>query len=417
MKNNIYVIGANLYGCLTAAKLAKKNKNSNIVLVDSADQILNTFQSIKLKKYKINNGFHSIEIPRANALVNFLRKEIKVDLKIIPNIRKILINNFLVPEENSNNYPENLKKHFKKKSINTSDHKIFLGSLSKSMKNHYVEVSKRYAQNFFDVKHFFIPWFFPTNYTYKSNDEGDQFRKKVRSKKIKAYYVLPKNGLIEELRTPFIKYFRKIKNIKMMLNTNVGYHENQLFLFSKNFKNNFFPKDKIYLCVPPLFLLKKNEILYKKIFFNKRYLANMLIRLPATTKKIEFTEIISCHKELKELARISNYSLYKSIKNYQLIQIELILNKVNKINLKNIYRKLKNILSFFSHKEKLINFKVIDLKITRSMFYPKIEDVNKVKKYFIRNLKKLPYNINYNFFLGPVNMSKQWKFSEKFKKI
>ena len=79
-KNLIAVIGANLYGCLTAAKLSIKFPKK-MMIYDAGSKILQSFESVKLQKYQLNNGFHSIELPRAKELVNFLKNKIKVKIK------------------------------------------------------------------------------------------------------------------------------------------------------------------------------------------------------------------------------------------------------------------------------------------------------------------------------------------------
>ncbi len=114
--DSIAIIGANLYGCLTAAKLSIKFPNKKITVYDAGSKILQSFESIKLEKYFVNNGFHSIELPRAAQLVNFLKNKIKVKIKLFPNIRKQVIQNYYINEHESLvNYPKDLKNFFKKK--------------------------------------------------------------------------------------------------------------------------------------------------------------------------------------------------------------------------------------------------------------------------------------------------------------
>ena len=87
-KNLIAVIGANLYGCLTAASFSIKFPKKKIVIYDAGSKILQSFESVKLQKYQLNNGFHSIELPRAKELINFLKNKIKVKIKFFSKYKK-----------------------------------------------------------------------------------------------------------------------------------------------------------------------------------------------------------------------------------------------------------------------------------------------------------------------------------------
>ena len=51
------------------------------MIYDAGSKILQSFESVKLQKYQLNNGFQSIELPRAKELVNFLKNKIKVKIK------------------------------------------------------------------------------------------------------------------------------------------------------------------------------------------------------------------------------------------------------------------------------------------------------------------------------------------------
>jgi len=82
---------------------------------------------------------------------------------------------------------------------------------------------------------------------------------------------------------------------------------------------------------------------------------------------------------------------------------------------------LKN--SFFFELKKIFpsikkeEIKILDSKITRRVFYPDIKFIKLFKKEVNKNLKQIKNKVFYNFFLGPINMSKQWKFSEIFLKL
>ena len=68
-KKKITIIGAGLYGCLTALKIKNKYKNYNVEIIDSKNDILESLKPVRIEKIKINNGFHAIDLL---VLKNFL---------------------------------------------------------------------------------------------------------------------------------------------------------------------------------------------------------------------------------------------------------------------------------------------------------------------------------------------------------
>jgi len=254
-KNSIAIIGANLYGCLTAAKISIKFPKKKIIIYDAGSKILQSFESIKLEKYLLNNGFHAIEVPRAIELVNFLKNKIKVKIKSFSNIRKKVIENHYLNENDSLiNYPKNLRKFYKKKKIKTKFYSSFLKNISPSFKKSMFKVAKRYNTDFKNVAHFFIPWFFPKEYVFISPDEGEIFRNHVRSGKIISSFAIPASGRVESLRKNFTHFFKKKRNIHLALNTGIYAENNKLkTIDNKNKKKNDLKAEKTFVCLPPFF--------------------------------------------------------------------------------------------------------------------------------------------------------------------
>ena len=114
------------------------------------------------------------------------------------------------------NYPKKLKKFYKKKNFKSKNYSDFLLNSSEKFKKIIFKVAKRYNTNFMNVAHFFIPWFYPNEYIFLSDDEGEKFRNEVRSGVVKPYFAIPKNGKVESLRKYFKKYFKKKKNISVI---------------------------------------------------------------------------------------------------------------------------------------------------------------------------------------------------------
>ena len=113
----ILIVGGGLYGCLLAYQLSKQNK-CKILLIERAGKLLNNFNTISIGKFKLNNGFHAIEIPRCNDFVNFLTKKLHLKLVIRHKIHKLLINRFIIDSQDSFlQWPEDLTQNLRKNFI------------------------------------------------------------------------------------------------------------------------------------------------------------------------------------------------------------------------------------------------------------------------------------------------------------
>ena len=181
----IRIIGAGLYGCLLAIQLKKKfKKRIDIEILENSKNIISNYKSINLSGIKLNNGFHGIEYPRARDLIQFLKKDLNVNLIKSYNKRLICVENFLLDYCWSlSEWPTNLKKFFKSNKNET----IKDQDLKKIISNNYIHKLKnichRYSHNFSYIKNHFIPWFLPSNYKLISNDEGDKFEIKLEQKR------------------------------------------------------------------------------------------------------------------------------------------------------------------------------------------------------------------------------------------
>jgi len=115
----ITIIGAGLYGCLTAWKLKNKFKNYQINLIDSSDHILSSYDAIKIRGNLYNNGFHGLELPRAEGLYNFFQKTAGIPMIKFINEKKLLIEGNLIDYTfRLKEYPIEIKKFFVKKPNN-----------------------------------------------------------------------------------------------------------------------------------------------------------------------------------------------------------------------------------------------------------------------------------------------------------
>ena len=76
--------------------LSFKPKKYEVTIYEKSSKLLSGFDSIDIKNYRINNGFHGLEYPRNKELINFLKNKIKLNQKRILNTRKLLINREII---------------------------------------------------------------------------------------------------------------------------------------------------------------------------------------------------------------------------------------------------------------------------------------------------------------------------------
>ncbi len=418
--SRLFVVGAGLWGCLTAYKLAKKYPKKKIILIENSNKILSSYNHINLGKKNLNNGFHGIEFPRGLDLLNFLKIEFKLKFYERENERHLLIDKFLVRENFSkNNVSKGLSKFYLKNKLVAKNQNTFLKNIDKNLKNYFIKISQRYSKNFTDVSHLFIPWFFPKEYSlkneslYKTNettDEGAEYRDLVKANKIKAYYAFPKKFLFSSMRKPIYQKLKKIKNIQILFNSKIKFIKNGILLNKEkiDLKKNFEP---FYFCLSPIILLKdlypKN--LYK-LMDNPKFFVTALVKTKKDISKNNFTEIICCNKKLPELTRISKIT---NTGNGKYLLLELVLNSSNKKKLELLRKKIiKNFnLIFYGSNKNFIEIE--EIKITRKIFFPsKISRqlANNKINFFTKNNK----NIYFKTFFGPINMSKAWNYSDDY---
>lgn len=408
MKNKeITIVGAGLYGCLTALKIKNKFKKIKINLVDANDDILNSLKYLYFENYKINNGFHAIDLPRAERLYNFLKNNLKI--KFIKKKQKkfVIIDNIILDENfdiNKVNYK--IKRFFLEKNINTKNY----NTIKKNISNKLIKIlklcSKRYCSNFADVHHLFFPWFLPKQYKYiNKEDEGEIFRLKVRKELISSSYAFPKNYLFYSIKKKFKQKLEE-KKINILCNSKIIFENNNLYL-NEISKKKKIESDVVFLCNAPLYILKKSKSLIANLTQNKRFFVNLILKID---KNIDyFSEILCANKNFPELSRIS---FLKKDKSKTLLQLEIFLAEEKFCNKFFFNKRLKK---FFFHLEnfKVAKYKIVDFKITRNVFFPSKQIVDQSRKYIddIVNLHKLKIKGYYP--LLPINMAKAWLYSEK----
>lgn len=407
----ITIIGAGLYGCLTAWKLKNKFKNYQINLIDSTDHILSSYDAIKIGGNLYNNGFHGLELPRSEELYNFFQKTIKVPMVKFLNEKKLLIEGNLIDYTSSlKEYPVEIKKFFIKKPNDVIEKfEYFFDYISNDYKLILKKISSRYCENIRDSYHFLVPWFFPSDYFLKSIDEGYLFRDQVRLKIISPKYAAPKSFIFQSIQEPFLKQLRLI-GVKVLLNTKVDVEDSGIFYKHDNKKFFLTKEDKVFFCNSPINILKFiSPDTSKLLTQNSRILINVIIEVNELLGSKEFSEILCADIRFFRLSRISKIFKKKSKENTKL-QLEIFVKPDYEIT--EIYQDIENYFLNYFIKFNFKFIKILGVHSSRTVFFPENNIVhaanNKVNSWY----KNFPnYHILESF--GPINMSKAWNYSEK----
>ncbi len=119
-RKEIHIIGGGLYGCLLAYRLI--NKKYKVHIFEKSNQLVNSFDSIKLDNILLNNGFHGIDLPRSKNIFNFFKKKLKVEFNIFDIKRKIIFENNLIDyTAKTSNWPRKIRNLIKKNSKSYKD--------------------------------------------------------------------------------------------------------------------------------------------------------------------------------------------------------------------------------------------------------------------------------------------------------
>ena len=405
MSKKILIVGTGMYGCLTAYKISKKFPNYQITLIDKSDKILSGFNPININNTKINNGHHLIEVERNKGLYEFI-KSLKIALKKINTSRAIVIENTLIRENSpAKYYPNNI---FNKKNIKTltsNNYSKIYKEIPLSLKNIIKKTSLRYSKNFSETLGSFIPWFLPKEFNYKSKDEGDLYRYKIRKSNLNSSGIIPKSGLVETLRIPLYKKIKKIKNIDILLNTRVSFNSSQLKIFKKNqeIKNKY---DFVFICSSPISILKEiNFKNFKKLLVNPRNFGLSIIKLKEKSE-INFNEILIMNSKIIELSRISKIYSDKTNKKYLMEFSFANEQQITKKFEKHLYILIKSIFNLKS------NFKISKIVFSRQTFKPNNSDLIKAENLIKNNLNNKNIKVLGKINFIPRNLSKVWNYSD-----
>jgi hypothetical protein len=401
-KEKIFIIGGGLCGCLLAYMLSKKKYN--ITIFEKNKNLISSYDSVKLGKYKINNGFHGIELPRAKKIFDFFTNQLKIKFKILSIKRQILFQRSIINfKEKKNEWPKNITSNLKPGVSNYKNQTVDF-FFKKKLINLFKVNSKKFFGNINDSAKQFLPWFLPSDITHISNDEGDNFRSKIRNNTIEGKFAIPKNNLFNIIKKKFFIYL-KSKKVNIILNAEAVLEKNNIEIYIKNKRINPGKIKKIYYTLPAVFLIKYlNKKHFQKVYQYKKNFLNCLIEINEVNFKHDFSEILTLNKKIWFVNKIYslNYLKFNMTDKKKYLVAEIILDK-EKLDKKKIQSLLSEIKIIFELKNMP---KLIECRLTRSIFYLNkkwIEKSSKILKSISSN-KKIIYNSSFY----PLNMNKVW---------
>jgi len=413
---SVQIIGGGLYGCLTAYQIAKKYPDLRIDIIEAGDKLLSAFNPITLGGIKFNNGFHGVELPRAESLYNFFVNELDIEMEIRPNQRGLAIKGHLIPfEAGLADWPKELQSLFLKDlgKVTSKDDLDLL--ISKDYIKFLEKIGNRYSKSTEDVMHLLFPWFFPAGYTTNSDDEGDIFRNKVRNENLKASYGHPTRDLFDVLQAK-MKKMLKLMNVNIHFSTEVSFTGMDMnYIRSDDSHSIPYSKDSIvFYCLSSAIMLKGIDPgLFNKLLDNKRLLVNGIYKYrPKVNQKIKFfSEILVADDLCSPLSRISFPTEAITLNGKKLIQCEYFIKSGEDLN------NLKD--SSPNHINRILSLKgddkveLLDLQISRAVFFPKLEIQTNAIKIISEWVKSQAINFKMRNNFGPINMAKTWLYAKE----
>lgn len=409
-KKKINIIGSSLYALFLAYHLSK-NKNNEITVYEKSAKPLSSFDHIKIKGMKLNPGFHSFEKKRSKLLINFLKKNFGVKFLEIKKGRGLIIDRYLIDETTDyKNWPKNILRLYRltKKKVNYKINQI----LSKKEKKYCSYLIRNLGSklDYLSTMKIIYPWFFPSNYSIDTKDEGLKNLNLIRKRKFVNTYCFPKNLLFESLGRKVYKVLKK-KRVKFKFNSDIKFYKNKNLKVVLNNKNI---EGLNIVCLPLVSIISSlQNYRFKLMKFRPHELFTAVIKTQNITGLEEFTEIIISSQKLKYLRRISKINNINS-NTISYYQIEFIRNKkINNLNqqIKNYTNSLSEILSINQKFKKKIKFELEGSKFVRFVFTPSQKTLKNLILKFKKYLKTDKKLLIPRYITWPINTNKQYFYS------
>ena len=404
-RKEIHIIGGGLYGCLLAYQLL--NKKYKVHIFEKSNELVNSFDPIKIDSILLNNGFHGIDLPRSNNILNFFKKKLKVKFDIFNIKRKIIFQNSLIDyTAKTSDWPKKIRDQLK---INSKNYKNqnFDYFFKKKLISLFKKCSLKYFNNLSESKSFFLPWFLPADIKHISSDEGDKFRSLIRKKKIKGNVALPKKHLFGIIKKKMLNFLVS-QGAHVHFGTEIKIINDEVRYFSKSRELIFEKKKikKIFYCLSSAFLIKDVNIKhFKKIDKFKKFAINCVIKIKDENFDYNFSEILCLNKKIFFSNRIYplNFYGYQKKKKGNFLIVEII-SKKNFLSEENKIALVVELQKIFELKFRPF---ICDYKVSRQMYFLEKQWIDESKKILNRKIKK-SLNLSYMNNYQPLNMNKAW---------
>lgn len=418
LKKHIRIIGGGLCGCLTAYHIAVRYPGYYVELVETSDHLISAFDPISLDGHALNNGFHGIELPRADAFYSFIIDELELDFTQKVNSRLLFIKNNLVPfVAPLSEWPIDLQKEFLvKPPFESNSIEDFWSVLSEEYKGLLKVIGARYSHNVQDILGLLIPWFLPADYVLNSGDEGDLFRNNVRNNSILPMYGHPTGHVFDVLQDAMLAKLETL-GVKIHLSTSVVFNADGFeFCSLGNVENSLkVEADYTFFCASSSIIIKEiDSTIYNKLTEKPRYLYNGLLEVTNPVETTPFSEIICADAVCPAIARISapdefGYSIDHKGK---YLQVELFIQPSEDVN--KLRAELPSHISRILGLRQPNTIKLLEMKLTRFVFQPKKEDLALAEVAIASWVRNQATNLAIQYNFGPINMAKAWKKSSEF---
>lgn len=225
-KDTFHIMGGGLIGLQIIEYLSKEPSIAasigEIILYEQSESILSAWNSKIISNIKVNNGFHGIELPRAESLASYLNAiGCQEHIITVPNHRLICIKGSEIEFTSCmSSWPLELTVGLEKAldlylTSNASQETLIKSILEGSALGSIISsVHGRFSASINECWHLIFPWFFPSEFTFSGDDEGALFQNRVRAGLVKPKYLVPRAHIFEDLK-PYILETLRSMNVKI----------------------------------------------------------------------------------------------------------------------------------------------------------------------------------------------------------
>jgi len=177
-----------------------------------------SWDCLDLDGYRLDNGHHSIEVPRAYELVNFIRTHDLSELLITQGHDYLCIEGHVLPSNLvRSQWPTELKRDVSGSDLLTIESISELDErVSGELRSTLLQISRRYSDNWNAARNVILPWFLPGNFGLRSIDEGDAQRNLISAGLATKSRIRPRPPLLfSDLGINWIRFLEAQPSLKI----------------------------------------------------------------------------------------------------------------------------------------------------------------------------------------------------------